>query len=283
MGQQKQNNDLLIAYRTLLRACHAWAAGDRLKDNRQNLMAHSSLAGTYSRQTYEQLAYDFKEFRQTIKKFSKYKDLLKLKEKLGPMIHSLSERMDKEISGAVSPAGSVVSEHSTSSIPVIETRCSRLCLELPSFSGDILQWKEFWDLFSPLIEREALEEREKITHLITALQDSESKSIARHAPSKGSYTKVVSALKQRYDKKRVVYMSHVMALLARKTITHHHDDISQCKLDLDMHLDGLLACEGDTAEQLVVLCSWTRSCLNTGLSGSATVKCLPELMNCVRS
>ena len=188
MGQQKQNNDLMIAYRTLLGACHAWAAGDRLKDDGQDLMVLSSLAGTYSRQTYEQLAYDFKEFRQTIKKFSKYKDLLKLKEKLGPMIHSLSERMDKEISGAVSPAGSVVSEHSTSSIPVIETRCSRLRLELPSFSGDILQWKEFWDLFSPLIEREALEEREKITHLITALQDSESKSIARHASSKGSYT-----------------------------------------------------------------------------------------------
>ena len=139
------------------------------------------------------------------------------------MIISLSERMDKQISGAVSPAGSVVSKHSTSSIPVIETRRSRLRLELPYFSGDILQWKEFWDLFSPLIEREALEEREKITHLITALQDSESKSIARHASSKGSYSKVVSALKQRYDKKRVVYMSHVMALLARKPITHHHE------------------------------------------------------------
>ena len=43
-----------------------------------------------------------------------------------------------------------------------------------------------------------------------------------------------------------------MALLPRKPITHHHEDISQCKLDLDMHLDGLLACEGDTAEQLVI-------------------------------
>ena len=47
-------------------------------------------------------------------------------------------------------------------------------------------------------------------------------------------------------------MSHVMALLVRKPITHHHEDISQCKLDVDMQLDGLLACEGDTAEHLVV-------------------------------
>ena len=96
IGQHKQNNDLLIAYRTLLGACHAWAAGEHLKDDGQDLMALSNLAGTYSRQTYDQLAYDFKEFRQTIKKFSKYKDLLKLKEKLGLMIANVWTRRSAE-------------------------------------------------------------------------------------------------------------------------------------------------------------------------------------------
>ena len=249
--QQKQNNELLAAYQIPIGACQTWAAGDCLNDDGQDLMERSSLAGTYSRQSYEHLIYDYKEFRQTIKKFPKYKDLRTLKDKLSPMLHTLSERADKDVDGS-STAGSVASDHSASPVVITDSKRSRLRLELPTFLGDILQWKEFRDLFNPLIKRESLEEREKITHLITALLDSESKSIARHASSKGSYSKVVTAPKQRYDKKRVVYMIHVVALLARKPITCHHEDISQCKLDLDMHLDSLLACEGGTAEQLVV-------------------------------
>ncbi len=47
-------------------------------------------------------------------------------------------------------------------------------------------------------------------------------------------------------------MSHVTALKSRKTITRHYEDIVQCKRDLDLHYDGMQACEGDSLEQYLV-------------------------------
>ena len=162
MEQQKQNNELLAAYQTLIGACQTWAAGDRLNDDGQDLMECSSRVGTYSRQSYELLIYYYKEFRQTIKKFPKYNDLRTLKDILSPMLHALSKRADKDVDGS-SPAGSVASDHSASPVVITDSKHSRLRLELPTFSGDILQWKEFWDLFNPLINLRLLSSLQRST------------------------------------------------------------------------------------------------------------------------
>ena len=70
-----------------------------------------------------------------------------------------------------------------------------------------------------------------------------------HSAAKGSYAEVVAALKRRFDKKRVVYVNHVTALQARKSITRNYEDVVQCKRDLDLHYDGMRVCDGDSLEQ----------------------------------
>lgn len=97
-----------------------------------------------------------------------------------------------------------------------------------------------------MIEREGLEDREKIAHLIASLKDAEAKDVVAHSAAQGNYAEVVAALKRRYDKKRVVYMSHVNALQARKPVTRSYEDVVQCKRDLDLHYDGMKAYEGSS-------------------------------------
>ena len=73
----------------------------------------------------------------------------------------------------------------TTSIPMVSTprsgtarepaqHRSKLKIELPTFSGDPLQWNEFWKLFSRLIDKETDITNEEKTHfLIQSMRDSE--------------------------------------------------------------------------------------------------------------
>lgn len=64
------------------------------------------------------------------------------------------------------------STHSSlpSLVPAPIVRPSRLKLELPKFSGDLLEWREIWNIFSAHLSRETdLSEDEQISCLEKAL------------------------------------------------------------------------------------------------------------------
>ena len=54
-------------------------------------------------------------------------------------------------------------------------------LELPKFSGDPMEWYDFWKMFQTLIESEDLGDVEKIQHLLMSMQSEEAKSIVTYA------------------------------------------------------------------------------------------------------
>ena len=65
----------------------------------------------------------------------------------------------------------------------------------------------------------------------------------------GSYDDVITALKKRYDKSRVVYMHHVSTLTSRAPIRSTCEDLVRGLQELELHHSGLKAHGGDTLGQ----------------------------------
>ena len=101
-------------------------------------------------------------------------ELNRLRDELNPAFRELTTKMDKELRLATTPDISASSHHSSASPVAARPPPSKLKLELPRFSGDILQWKDFWHVFSSIMEKETtLSDAEKICHLTTAMQSPE--------------------------------------------------------------------------------------------------------------
>ena len=73
---------------------------------------------------------------------------------------------------------------------------SNLRLSLPSFSGNLLDWKDFWHVFSSIMDKEtSLFDAEKICHFTAAMQSKESRELVqRAAGSTDVYAEVVDEL-----------------------------------------------------------------------------------------
>ena len=168
---------------------------------------------------------------------------------LSPTVHDLTHRMDKELRVAATHEDSVSSHHSDAAPDPPRPHHSKLKLELPHFSGDLLHWKDFWDIFSAVIESERLSDREKICHLQASMRSEEAKSVVRHATANGNYDNVVTALKKRYDKNHVVYMHHVASLHSRAPTRSSCDDLIRCIQEIELHYSGVVATQGDTLGQ----------------------------------
>ena len=86
-------------------------------------------------------------------------------------------------------------------------------LEVPTFDGDILKWKSFWDEFSVSIhERSAA--AEKVVYLQKALKDRRAKSTIDGLTKSGEhYEEVVKFLQTRYDLPRMVHQTRVCRIV----------------------------------------------------------------------
>ena len=185
MEQRRSNSELVEAYQLLIRAGQAWNTGERLKDEVKDLTGCDNLSVNYARLAYEHLVVDIKDFRQDIKRILRGIELQSMKAQVGPVLEDLHSRIDRELTTATTPDSSVSSELSEKLADLAVTKRLRLRPELPTFSENILQWRDFWLLFRPLIEREGLEDREKIAHLIASLRDEEAKDVVAHSAAKG--------------------------------------------------------------------------------------------------
>ena len=87
---------------------------------------------------------------------------------------------------------------------------STLNMDLPKFDGNPVNWKNFWALFEPRIEREKhLADSDKISALQTAMIMDKSKQEVARATVGGCYAEVVQELKLLYDRPRLVYEHHI--------------------------------------------------------------------------
>ena len=125
---------------------------------------------------------------------------------------------------AASSVGGIPSTSTTT--PAIPPHRSILKLDLPKFSGDVLDWREFWSIFSARLSRETcLSEHERISCLENAMLDKEAKSIIRLHCASGSYTECVKALQERYDRNKMVYQHHAEKLFQLKPVQDTYEGL----------------------------------------------------------
>ena len=151
-------------------------------------------------------------------------------------------------------------------------------LDVPSFDGNIFNWKTFWDQFSiSLHDRTTLSDSEKLVYLQQLLRDCPAKcSIKGLSWSGECYSEAVDSFKSWYDRPRLIHQTHVRMILEALSLKNN-DGKELRKLDdtMQQHIRALKAMTVSLqahSSLLLLNSSWTQQlCLN----GRGIVKMLP--------
>ena len=110
-------------------------------------------------------------------------------------------------------------------------------LEVPTFDGNIIHWKQFWEQFSISVhDRASLSNAEKIVYLQHALKDGSAKNAIEGLSHSGEdYVEAVKCIKARFDRPRLIHRTHVQMILetpalkesSGKELRRLHDNIQQ--------------------------------------------------------
>ena len=121
-------------------------------------------------------------------------------------------------------------------------------MDVPSFDGDILNWRSFWEQFAISVhDRTDLADAEKLVYLQQAIKDGYAKQAIEGLSHSGEhYSEAVSSLQARYDHPRIIHQTHVKRILntppvkdgSGKELRKLHDTIQQ-------HLRALKSMEYD--------------------------------------
>ena len=166
---------------------------------------------------------------------------------LGTEITAAIDRSESHstASSSTSPAPSPYYIVSKNDLPTIE---------VPKFSGDLLDWSSFWVAFKSTIEdRTELSNSQRLHYLRQAITDPELQLLL-HSPAETAnfYTEVVEELKERFDKTREIHklLSRTLADLSspkytradlRKLVDLVKRNISSLKATKQYDLDSFLS------------------------------------------
>ena len=110
-------------------------------------------------------------------------------------------------------------------------------LDVPTFDGSIIHWKQFWDQFTVSVhDRTNLSNAEKIVYLQHALKDGSAKNAIEGLSHSGeNYSEAVKCLKARFDRPRLIHRTHVQMIVDSpalregngKELRRLHDNVQQ--------------------------------------------------------
>ena len=88
-------------------------------------------------------------------------------------------------------------------------------LDVPTFDGNILNWKQFWEQFAVSVhDRSNLSNAEKLVYLQQAIKNGPAKtSIEGLSRSGDHYNEAVECLRSRYDRPRLIQRTHVQMIV----------------------------------------------------------------------
>ena len=88
-------------------------------------------------------------------------------------------------------------------------------LDTPTFDGELLNWKPFWEQFClALHDRARLTDAEKLAYLRNAVKDGTARSVIEGlTKSSEEYSEAIDCLKARYDRPRLIHQTHVKCIL----------------------------------------------------------------------
>ncbi len=124
---------------------------------------------------------------------------------------------------------------SSASTPVADGRGVRL--QVPTFDGDVLHWKQFWEQFSVSVhDRSNISNAEKLVYLQQAVKNGSAKNVIDSLSRSGDhYNEAVDCLMSRYDGPRLIHRAHVRVIMdapplkdgSGKELRRLHDIIQQ--------------------------------------------------------
>ena len=124
-------------------------------------------------------------------------------------------------------------------------------LDVPTFDGNILNWKTFWEQFNVAVhDRSSLTDSEKLAYLRHALKAGSAKSVIEGLSRSGDqYDEAITCLKARFDRPRLIHQAHVRKIPNLKDgngreLRHLHDTALQ-------HLRALRAMGHEPSETFV--------------------------------
>lgn len=110
-------------------------------------------------------------------------------------------------------------------------------IDLPSFDGNLLAWKIFWEQFTVAIHtRSDLSNAEKLVYLCQAAKGGTARTVIEGLSRIGDdYDKAVECLKNHYDRPRLIHQTHIKKMLDvppvkngnGKELRHLHDVAQQ--------------------------------------------------------
>ena len=88
-------------------------------------------------------------------------------------------------------------------------------LEVPTFDGNLLNWRTFWEQFSVSVHlRSSLSDSEKLVYLQHSLKNGLAKATIEGLSRSGDcYMEAIDCLKSRYNHPRLIHQTHVKMIL----------------------------------------------------------------------
>ena len=110
-------------------------------------------------------------------------------------------------------------------------------IDVPTFDGNILHWRSFWEQFRVSIhDRSNLSDSEKLVYLQHSLKGGSARNVIEGLSRSGEYyAEAVECLQSRYDRPCLIHQMHVRTILeapalkdgSGKELRHLHDTVQQ--------------------------------------------------------
>lgn len=126
-------------------------------------------------------------------------------------------------------------------------------LELPSYNGDKIKFKEFWDAFEATVHRNhKLSNIEKFNYLRSKLTETARLAISGLSLSNQNYDVAISILKDRFGDVQSVINKHYVELINTQSATNDTSSLRKLHDDIERHMRSLEALHQDVNQDVFI-------------------------------
>ena len=137
-------------------------------------------------------------------------------------------------------------------IPTHSTKVNLPKLQIPKFSGDVMQWTEFFDMFkSSVHDHQGLSDVQKFTFLRDQLSDTQD-TMSGLQLTGSNYSTAMSLLISRFGDKQIIINAHHVALMDLQSASPKSKSLRTLYDSMEIHLRSLSALGQDTTQLVFV-------------------------------
>ena len=226
--------------------------GLMLQESLTHVQDSEFLTTPHVNEDLSQLKSEIRYFQTNTMDFADDSQLRCLRQNLQDVVKEVSTRL------AAEQKKSSATEKTGAAEPVkVRTEvvsATKLNLELPTFSGNPMDWTDFHALFTASVDKRgvSLVDAEKCCLLLKAMSSEESRRIVKYYSSgSNGYEAALKVLEDAYGQPALIYPHHVQALLAPDRYTYDRQSLRRMRETAETHIRGIERMKGKTFEQFI--------------------------------